>query len=1061
MNQYVEATTVRRIATLAAVASASFAASCGGGGTPSLTQDMKIVEAGNGFGQLLPHRVFKIENGQPTNQVTVIRTMADLMQNVTAANPILPNASFDEAAVLPSGDPGNHYFYIRFTKDIDETTVFDQSVSSPSPSNSLGAVTLVATDPNSGETTAIPARIFIDGRTVGTGTAPTDGLYPIETWVALEGDDVVAQDVDGSLPGLGFPGTGGFGFQGAAGLVRPDTLVAVADSELFDSGSSGDLTSFDTFPAGVQIKFQVGEGLRAVDGSALLDAGVASATVGVDDIQPEVAVSFQGFNSFPQIEPGGGEIDVDPETTLRIEVTEPVQPTTLGPLDNGQPAGSSSAILVTFGPEQSETTVPFTVRPFSVFDLTTFELLPGFAFPGTGPSLAECGEFSKVSVNVTPQQIGDFSGNVNDQSASTSFETGEGPGLVNAPVAPDVVYVMRTGSKPGVSVIDLNGFGASTGNPAFDDLNPIIQGNSNYPNNPNVAIQGNQLQPPLSPGTCTFNGGSEGVFTLTKDSSLDDKLVRPPLIDSVGDLMIGQPLDVTFNNGPPPFGCQAGTPNVCSSSGLKQPNGTVFGNGLAPAQPGQFSTIPPGVGNLIAWAPHPNPPPLVFPPPCVSPLIAGQEPTSIDATAQNLLSPSGDPFGDPANGIPPGGLLTNTQNAYFQGPSLPQPLISGCSPYSLRQQVGHFLYMIDRVNREIVVLNSNRFSVIDRIPLPDPTSLAMSPNADLLAVSNRGANLVSFIDIDPQSATFHQVINAVSVGQGPSGIAWQPDNEDILVCNELGDSISIISAFSLEVRKTVNTTLTRPFEIAVAPRQGGQGGGGFGGAGFHLSRNVYFAYILQRNGRVSFFESGPDGPAGFGTDTVIGQAPFTFPAPKAITLDINGLTSSFYVLHENKLDLNGAPTGLTGGAITQVRVTGQTGPVPITSSSGGQFNLATRDIFFNVITSIGSDILTGVPVDMAFDNQVNYGGTVGIPSIYSPNNPSPANHKGLVTQQALPAYSPRFMFVAIPNSSEGTGAVDVLDLAGGLQRFDVNAFESGVQSIRASNATKLSHYWRQ
>ena len=51
----------------------------------------------------------------------------------------------------------------------------------------------------------------------------------------------------------------------------------------------------------------------------------------------------------------------------------------------------------------------------------------------------------------------------------------------------------------------------------------------------------------------------------------------------------------------------------------------------------------------------------------------------------------------------------------------------------IRQQVGHFLYIADRARREIIVFNSNRMTVIDRIQVPDPTSLAMGTNLDVLA----------------------------------------------------------------------------------------------------------------------------------------------------------------------------------------------------------------------------------------------------------------------------------------------------------------------------------------
>jgi YVTN family beta-propeller protein len=1045
MNEFqVERMSATRSRRMALVTAALLVAGCGGSESSGLTKDMQIVEAGNGFGLLLPHRVLTLDSsGQPSTQITAIRTMADLMANVTPSNRVLPTTPFESDAILSTGEAGNHYIYMRFTQPLDLSSIFDQSPSASVNSNLGGQVSLVATDPDSGTTTSVSARIFVNGVTVGR--TAVDGLLPFETWVQANGSSPIALDVDGSQPGLGFPGTTS-AFQGASGLVRPDTLVAIADSD-------DDLSTFETFPVGVQIKLRAGNVLSET-GNALVSPGLACATVGLDDIQPEVAISTDGLTSLPKVGPTDGDLfDVDPQTSLRIELSEPVQPTSLGRLDNGQPAGASSAIIVTFGPQQSLTTVPFTVRPFSVFDLSIYELIPGFTFPGTGPALAECGDFSQVSISVTPQQIEDLSSNLNTQSAANSFETGEGPGLANAPVAPDVVYIGRVGSDPGISVIDLNGFGASTGSPAYDPLNPIVQGNSNYPNNPNVKIQGNQLVPPLAPGTCTFNGGSQGVFTLTRDSSLNDKLVRKPLIDAVGDMMIGQALDLSFNNGPPPFGCQAGTPNICASSGLKQPSGTAFGNGLAPAQPGQFSTIPPGVGNIIAWAPHPNPPPLVFPPPCVSPLIAGQEPTSIDSTVPpnaklNLLSPSGDPFGSPDFNVPPSGLLTNTQNAYFQGPSLPQPVITSCSAYSIRQQVGHFLYMIDRVSREVVVLNSNRFTVIDRIPLPDPTSLAMSPNADLLAVSNRGANLVSLIDIDPNSGTFHQVIKSVTVGAGPSGIAWQPDNEDILVCNEGSNSLSIISGFNLEVRNEITTGLNSPFEVAVGPRQNT----------FGFATGRYYAWILDRAGRVSLYESGPALVTGFGLDDIRQQLPYTFSNPKDIALDQTDLFGSVWVVHERPFDVStDQPNGLAGGAVSRVaNVVIQLVP------SGGVTQLL---IDTDITASIGPETLTGDPVAIAFDDLTNQAALPAAQSNFSPGQPAIANSKSFwrpVPGGAITTNTPEFMFLAIPNStSSGGGVIEVIDLASSNKRVDVNVFQPGIQSVAVPGVIGLATYFSQ
>ena len=47
--------------------------------------------------------------------------------------------------------------------------------------------------------------------------------------------------------------------------------------------------------------------------------------------------------------------------------------------------------------------------------------------------------------------------------------------------------------------------------------------------------------------------------------------------------------------------------------------------------------------------------------------------------------------------------------------------------------MGNFLYVIDRARREIVVLNSNRFTVLDTIKLTDPFSMAFAPTLALMA----------------------------------------------------------------------------------------------------------------------------------------------------------------------------------------------------------------------------------------------------------------------------------------------------------------------------------------
>ena len=1040
--------------------------SSGGGDAPGTIgnsgNNLDVFQASNGFGLMLPHQVFAADaDGQPTNQLVSIETIDDLLANVTPSNPILPPPQWPTAAILPSGGPGNHFIYVQFTQPLDVDSVLSGSPSALVNSSLSGTITVVGIDPVTGSVQQIEGRAFVGGATYSGAATGSPPLLPLQQWVGLDANGVpTALDVDGELPGLGFPGTeDGLSFQGSDVLTSPNTFVFIPDQD-------GDLATHETFPEDLQIRVKVTTGVQSgVTDKNLIRSAVASSTVGPDDINPEIFLSPPP-NSIPVISPGNGDVGVDPLTNIVVEFTEPVQLSTIGDLPDGTPPTLSSSIVVSFGPTNSTVQVPFHVMPESVLDLTRLRLIPFFNFPGAGADQFSCGVFNTVTVSVSSAQFDDLNGRINNLGPVTNFSTGSGPGLVNAPVAPDTIYAGRVGAQGGISVVDLNGFGQGTGNPTFDPQQVLEQG-TKFPYNPNVALQGTSLIPPLSIGSCTFDAGSRGAFTLALDSNLSDLLVRPPLIESVIDMALGHPLDSSFNNGPPPFGCQSGGGNLCATSGLKAITAVQGGpNTQAPAQGGQFGVGLVGSSNLICWAPHPNPPPLVFPPLCVSPFIGGQEPTSINSSPfatgdpgtiilNNLLVPADFALGVPPLG-PPQGLISQEQNSFFIGPSPPQGSITACATYGIRQQIGHFLYVSDRVRNEVVVLNSNRMTVIDRITVPDPTEFAVSPDLDLLAVTNQSPGVVSFIDIDPISPTLHQVVKTTIVGQGPTGIAWQPQNEDIFVCNEGDSTVSIISASSLEVRNTLGNQLTQPFDIAVMPRQ-------FQGVG--LSRGVYFAYIMNRDGRVSFYESGPNGVNGLGFDDIIGQPEFVFETPKAIQpdhLNFNGQTQPVWIVHENQLDLQGNQTNKPGGAVSQLIIeSGSTGPVPLDTGLFG--NPQIRNLEFGVGLSIGPEELSGVPVDLAFDNLRNLGGTASTKSFFSAGQPVPFNSKDLLRNAGgalRNTNQPDFLFLAVPNGQATGGVIDVIRILGGT-RFDVNPFQSGIQSIPCEGVNVLMDYYRQ
>ena len=990
---------------------------------------LALDRASNGFGQLLPHRAFALDvTGQPTAEFVDLRTIEDVLQVVKPGNPVLPVASWPAAALLPNGNGGNHFVQVAFTGDLDMASILDPAPSAPS--GLTGALDVIGFDPVTGAVTPIQGRAFVGGWTAAGGS-----LAP---WISsgLGGAPMAT-----APEGVGFPGTEG-SFAGSADLVASSSFVFVADTD-------GDLATHETFPAGLQLSVRITTDVRGAGGAALLTPGRAVGTVGADQLAPEVGL---GAFVLPEVVPAPGAVDVDVATTIELGFTEPVQPTSLGALF-GQGPALSSAVQLTYGPTGQEISMPFEVRPLSAYDLTRFELVPAASFPGAGPSGAT--QWNRVDIAVQRASFVDLGANANQLGSQSFFLTGEGAGLVNAPVAPDALYIARAGG--GLSVLDLNGFGQSTGNPSYDPANPIIQGNSNFPNNPNVSLQGALLVPPLAPGTGTHDGGSAGVFTLTRDTNLQDDLLAGGVVQSVADMQLGQPLDRAFNNGPPPFGCQSGGGNLCASSGLKLVNPVFAGTTVIPSFVPPFGTPVVGAGNLISWAPHPNPPPLTFPPLCVSPMIGGQEPTGVDTAAvisQNFLVPGPNVLGDPSIGLPPNNLLSPELNMFFVGPGAAQSSIAACAPFQMRQQIGQFLYVADAVAGEVVVLNSNRMTVLDRIEVDDPRSFAMSPNLDLLAVSNTRNGTVDFIDIDPASASFHQVVKQTPVAPLPTGIAWQPDNEDILVCHEQTGQLSILSAFSLDVRKVTSAFLDAPFEIAVTNRH----------KNFATGRDTYFAFILDRSGRVALFESGPDGVNGWGNDDVIGSARYSFEAPTAVRVDSSSLGTRVWVTHERALDAAGNQVGAPGtGGLTLLELqTSTPGVLPLASTGS---TMDQRDLQLRVAAAIGASELTGVPTGLALDNQRNLGGLPN-PNLspFAAGIPAVVNGKSLVRSTVsgiVPTNLPTYAFVTVASSSTtGQPAIDVIDIATG-QRIDTNPFAIGIQSVPVAGALGVVDYFAQ
>jgi len=136
-------------------------------------------------------------------------------------------------------------------------------------------------------------------------------------------------------------------------------------------------------------------------------------------------------------------------------------------------------------------------------------------------------------------------------------------------------------------------------------------------------------------------------------------------------------------------------------------------------------------------------------------------------------------------------------------------------------------------------------------------------------------------------------------------------------------------------------------------------------------------------------------------------------------------------------------------------------------------NPGTRDMLLSVRSSLGFQTLTGIPVDVAFDNLRNLTGlrnAGGNSSIFAAGTPAPVNGKRMNRAQSgqvvgvgvFPSNAPRFMFVAVPNAPGTSGVLNVVNIsAGGAPLVDTNVFQPGVQSVPAPNVVLVADYFRQ
>ena len=368
--------------------------------------------------------------------------------------------------------------------------------------------------------------------------------------------------------------------------------------------------------------------------------------------------------------------------------------------------------------------------------------------------------------------------------------------------------------------------------------------------------------------------------------------------------------------------------------------------------------------------------------------------------------------------------------AVFYGPQpppgSPPPPAQYC-PFTSRQQVGHFLYVLDRDNRRVLVVNSNRMTVLDTIRLNDPFDMAMSPNMRTLAVSNFSSGTISFIDINPFSASFHQVIAETRVDPGPTSVTFQPDGEVLMVVSPISNTATLLSALDFAVIKKVSGFLSQPVDCVLTPRYVITG---------HTS-GVYFGYILNSNGEIAIYESGPDGVNGIGFNDIIGTVPeFVFRRANKMVLDPTSQIGAVMVAHVDDANL---------GQVSRLELTSSPqGPLAINQFQGGIIIPPTfRQKSWSVVQRFGGrDATTPTKdqfegnsiVDIAMDELFNNG--AGTDQITAQNFTiplSPYGHSskswikvGRVNPSDAP-FHPQFLFAAVADR----GQVEVMELNSG------------------------------
>ncbi|MBU0754496.1 MAG: YncE family protein, partial [Planctomycetes bacterium] len=694
------------------------------------------------------------------------------------------------------------------------------------------------------------------------------------------------------------------------------------------------------------------------------------------------------------------------------------------------------------------------------------------------------GNIIGIPVNMGVTGFFGLSHEVMETAANTAqaFTVAAGGRYVNAPVSPHALYY--TMGNKGLGVIDLDGNGFTTNDPDIDRAALVTSqnhyskyGNAGQGNGNNqafgaratsaIAPDGSIIRFHIGLGNETpfpgVNECSTGIDELVKDSNGSVQLFPDPTGDekfyNITDVEVGDFLDTVYFD--------AGNPWANKSLHLSAINQVAQGA---------------WANNLISTPPTPNPPPLTVPlgmrPTHVildnydiieegAFVIMGKEVFTVDLFSQLLIATPPNTYlgfikadhtgfihlnpaelaGTPADKtFPPNPDTWLTVNVDFMnlGPVAESSTIGLGFNYGSRQQIGNFLFVADKANNEVQVLNSNTMDIITSLDgLSAPDSVAVTPDLKNLYVSNSGGQSVSIYNADPRTDDFLSLITDVWVGKQPKGICCQPENEAVFICNYGSNTISIINPKTNSVRKTLSSLLNRPWDIVVGPRQ----------INFGFGTQVFHGFISNYGGNnVLIYESGPAGYGGVGYDDILdpvptvgenGQVFLPIQAPRGICWDPSAggqytLTGGCYVGHRSG----------GYGVVSRIVFTSQQGTygpiflIPNSGAIGGTPGFGKRQFLITAQWGGPKSPLSGSAVsDIAlldynrhsWENDswqasanlnlyvTNLGDLWGPQTFLPMNNKSPIR---IVTGSYVQTFNPDQMYVSYMNDP----VIDVLDL---------------------------------